>query len=80
MNFIRTISYFDKTTEQFVGETTINSSVNYLENIFQMFEDDYNFILIYEIDTKKAEKLRKTFGNLSFDINKFSYFLETTQV
>lgn len=80
MNIERVISWFDKNTDQLLGERNINNiSLETLKDIFKPGIHDSLMYNPYTIFVREAEELKK-YIDMDFDLNKFFYQLDCFQV
>ncbi|PLK42104.1 hypothetical protein [Emticicia sp. TH156] len=76
----RIIAYYNKESEDLVGEYPINLSLDILNTIFVPSpEDDIHLYFVYEIKENQATVLKK-YTNIEFDFSNYSYFLECYNV
>jgi hypothetical protein len=77
LNYQRWITKFDKKGAFVKDEINIDSmSLEILKTIFTPYEDDLHFIMLYQIDEKKAIELNK-FVRFEYDFSKYQYELCT---
>jgi hypothetical protein len=78
VNIERYITVFDDKGD-FLYEKSIDSvDLEILKEIFPPYEDDPNFIMLYQIGEREASEL-KNYIDLDFDFTKFQYELSTYQ-
>ncbi len=80
MEVQRVISWFDKDSEAFVGEFTIDEFIDLdtLTKIFQLLPDDPLMYMVYDITPEIARTLN-TFIPFNFDFEKFIFQLDCFQ-
>jgi hypothetical protein len=76
-DYRRFLYYYDKKTEQLVGEIPLEITVELLKDIFLQYQDDDNLYMAYEIGFREAHKINKI-QEIDFDFIKYDYYMEVT--
>jgi len=79
MKIERSIVFYDKRTEHYVGDFPIQSDLNVLKQLFTAKNDDPLLYDPYEIDEEKSELL-KHYIDFEFDFDHFYYCIEASSI
>ena len=80
MKIERTISWFDKSTEELLGEKNIdNIDLEVLKTIFKPNSEDPLMYNPYTIHNEEAEKLKKII-DIQFDLDRFIYQVDCFEI
>ena len=81
MQIERVIAYYRKDSEKLEGDINIDHiDFEKIKNIFNPPIQDYMMYDPYEIGNNESIELKKLDGNLNFDLNSYSYYIECYQI
>lgn len=79
MNIERSVSYYERGKDAFLGEYTIDIDLDIIKKLWDSYDDDPLYYMIYPIGIKQRAKIEELLG-MSLDFEKYEYFLECYSV
>ena len=78
MKIQRTITYYEKIGEEFLGEQIIEANIDTLKKIIIPYENDPEVYMVYPLTFEHKKIVKQIFG-IELDIENYDYFLECSQ-
>lgn len=78
-NIERSIAYYKKDGDEFVGEYEINIDLDIIRSMWSAYEDDPLYYMIYPVQEAQKATVEKLLGK-DLEFEKYDYFLECHSV